>query len=90
MPANRSKSEKHDAAAKPVRRDPYEVLGVSKNSADQEIKSAYRRMALKYASISVFSTLFLAHEALFLSLCLCLCVFFFEFDISSCVISLKF
>ncbi|KAL4639219.1 hypothetical protein ACB092_03G201800 [Castanea dentata] len=48
MPANRSKSEKHDAAAKPVRRDPYEVLGVSKNCADQEIKSAYRRMALKY------------------------------------------
>ncbi|MQL97498.1 hypothetical protein Taro_030191 [Colocasia esculenta] len=30
------------------RRDPYEVLGVSRNSSDQEIKSAYRRMALRY------------------------------------------
>ncbi|XP_048318893.1 chaperone protein dnaJ 16 [Ziziphus jujuba] len=47
MPAHRSKSEKQDSA-KPLRRDPYEVLGVSRNSNDQEIKSAYRRMALKY------------------------------------------
>lgn len=47
MPGHGSKSEKHDAA-KTQRRDPYEVLGVSRNSSDQEIKSAYRRMALKY------------------------------------------
>ncbi|KAG2707409.1 hypothetical protein I3760_05G147300 [Carya illinoinensis] len=47
MPTHRSKSEKH-AAAKLLRRDPYEVLSVSRNSTDQEIKSAYRRMALKY------------------------------------------
>ncbi|RID46538.1 hypothetical protein BRARA_I03190 [Brassica rapa] len=42
MAANRSKSEKQ------LRRDPYEVLGVLKNSTDQEIKSAYRKLALKY------------------------------------------
>ncbi|XP_020599467.1 chaperone protein dnaJ 15 [Phalaenopsis equestris] len=31
-----------------VRRDPYEVLSVSRDSSDQEIKSAYRKLALKY------------------------------------------
>ncbi|PWA59299.1 chaperone DnaJ-domain superfamily protein [Artemisia annua] len=30
------------------RRDPYEVLSVSKEASDQEIKSAYRKLALKY------------------------------------------
>jgi hypothetical protein len=34
-----------------IRRDPYEVLSVSKESTDQEIKTAYRKLALK----SVFS-----------------------------------
>ncbi|KGN51147.1 chaperone protein dnaJ 16 [Cucumis sativus] len=47
MPPHGSKSDKQDAALL-HRRDPYEVLGVSRNSTDQEIKSAYRRMALKY------------------------------------------
>ncbi|KAK9675705.1 hypothetical protein RND81_11G025000 [Saponaria officinalis] len=30
------------------RRNPYEVLGVSGNATDQQIKSAYRKLALKY------------------------------------------
>ncbi|KAL0676642.1 hypothetical protein Bca4012_004623 [Brassica carinata] len=47
MSANRSKSKKKDAE-KQLRRNPYEVLGLWKNSTDQEIKSAYRKLALKY------------------------------------------
>ena len=30
------------------KRDCYEVLGVARDASDQEIKSAYRRLALKY------------------------------------------
>ncbi|PAN08063.1 hypothetical protein PAHAL_1G383900 [Panicum hallii] len=36
------------AGAAAQRRDPYEVLGVGRNATEQEIKSAFRRMALKY------------------------------------------
>ncbi|KAL6635102.1 hypothetical protein ACP70R_027773 [Stipagrostis hirtigluma subsp. patula] len=47
------KAEKGDSAAAAAgaasqRRDPYEVLGVGRNATEQEIKSAFRRLALKY------------------------------------------
>lgn len=34
-------------SAPPLRRDPYEVLSVTRESSDQEIKTAYRKLALK-------------------------------------------
>lgn len=34
-------------SAPALRRDPYEVLCVSRDSSDQEIKTAYRKLALK-------------------------------------------
>ncbi|KAK2972914.1 hypothetical protein RJ640_026666 [Escallonia rubra] len=36
------------SAAPVLRRDPYEVLSVTRDSSDQEIKTAYRKLALKY------------------------------------------
>ncbi|KAL8120835.1 chaperone protein dnaJ 15-like [Apium graveolens] len=36
------------SSAPVLRRDPYEVLNLSKQASDQDIKSAYRKLALKY------------------------------------------
>ncbi|KAJ9563556.1 hypothetical protein OSB04_008716 [Centaurea solstitialis] len=46
-----SKTEGGTSSSAPLianRRDPYEVLSVTRDSSDQEIKSAYRKLALKY------------------------------------------
>ncbi|KAL9246184.1 hypothetical protein vseg_019751 [Gypsophila vaccaria] len=43
-----SKTGATSAPAAVLRRDPYEVLSVSRDADDQQIKTAYRKLALKY------------------------------------------
>lgn len=43
-------SKMEGSSALAIRRDPYEVLCVSKDANDQEIKTAYRKLALKYVN----------------------------------------
>lgn len=44
-------SKMEGTSAPALRRDPYEVLSVSRDSSDQEIKTAYRKLALKYVPL---------------------------------------
>lgn len=47
FPKSEKKGDEAGKQPQTQRRDPYDVLGVGRNATDQEIKSAYRRMALK-------------------------------------------
>ena len=70
-------SKMEGTSAPAIRRDPYEVLSVSRDSSDQEIKTAYRKLALKYALLLTYCPF------LCLVFCwivwVCLCAWFYKF-----------
>lgn len=57
MHTHHRSEEKEVAGEDELRRNPYEVLGIPSNSTDQEIKSAYRRMALRFQLLDFLENL---------------------------------
>ncbi|KAJ6721166.1 DNAJ DOMAIN (PROKARYOTIC HEAT SHOCK PROTEIN) [Salix viminalis] len=61
-----SKKTEITSAPPVLRRDPYEVLSVSRDSTDQEIKTAYRKLALNsiqsYSTELVVGSVFVSHD----------------------------
>ncbi|MCO5577628.1 hypothetical protein L7F22_031459 [Adiantum nelumboides] len=55
MFTQKSKDEATDKTHAPQRRDPYEVLNVAKGASEQEIKAAYKKLALKVTACDLSS-----------------------------------